>query len=44
MKVVWVDLGTDVEWARGSLDKKDMVSVRAPTDIDFVCLSWYSDV
>ena len=44
LKVVWVDLGTDVEWARGSLDKKDMVRVRAPTDIDFFCLSWYSDV
>ena len=38
MKVVWVDLGTDVERARGSLDKKDMVHVRAPTNIDFVLL------
>ena len=25
IQVVWVDLGTDVEWARGSVDQRDRV-------------------
>ena len=25
LQVVWVDLGTDVEWAQGSVDQRDRV-------------------